>query len=288
MSTSILRYCPQCRQVDSIQKVSSVYEGGISTVTYEQPVIQGSIYDGSGHIDTYYERHTATFKSNLARRLAPPSRPLPHQISTISHLISVFSDKVRRQQIEEKERHADNTTYWEIAMGRWSLLYYCRRCDGVFLPSRSRFVPIDQILDYLYDIREKFVLHTEQTRITQAVVSMLAFYESAPGYLDHSQRVYEFDFDQTRSRYINWCLHIDHQKTHSNINIPLKALYYRSDGRICSEYQTICQIPSGWVSSVFSGGWGYPGPGEWDGGRYQVTLYLNYQEVANSWFWVRD
>ena len=39
---------------------------------------------------------------------------------------------------------------WEHAMQRWSALYYCARDDGVFIPSENTFVPIAQMMDYLY------------------------------------------------------------------------------------------------------------------------------------------
>jgi len=39
---------------------------------------------------------------------------------------------------------------WERAMQRWSALYYCARDDGVFIPSENTFVPITQMMDYIY------------------------------------------------------------------------------------------------------------------------------------------
>jgi len=39
---------------------------------------------------------------------------------------------------------------WPKAMQRWNELYYCARCDGVFLEG-SRLVPVEQMYSFLYE-----------------------------------------------------------------------------------------------------------------------------------------
>jgi hypothetical protein len=39
---------------------------------------------------------------------------------------------------------------WLEAMQRWNELYYCARCDGVFLEG-SRLVPVEQMYSFLYE-----------------------------------------------------------------------------------------------------------------------------------------
>ena len=68
MSTII---CPECGKDDMIQKVSAIYSGGVSTTSYQQPVViptkDGTFY---GNVDK-----TAVNSTALARRLAPPPKP---------------------------------------------------------------------------------------------------------------------------------------------------------------------------------------------------------------------
>jgi hypothetical protein len=45
---------------------------------------------------------------------------------------------------------ADQIPQWEMAIVRWYELYYCARDDGVFDPDEGVFVPIEEMMDYLY------------------------------------------------------------------------------------------------------------------------------------------
>ena len=40
--------------------------------------------------------------------------------------------------------------HWQRAITKWQQLFYCHRCDGVFLPGHFFFVPAGQMLDFLY------------------------------------------------------------------------------------------------------------------------------------------
>ena len=40
--------------------------------------------------------------------------------------------------------------HWQRAMQNWQRLYYCHRCDGVFMPGQLFLIPIDQMMDFLY------------------------------------------------------------------------------------------------------------------------------------------
>jgi hypothetical protein len=51
-----------------------------------------------------------------------------------------------RRAVEE----AAQMTKWELAMSRWNQLYYCYRDDGVFDPDERVFIPVKQMMNYLY------------------------------------------------------------------------------------------------------------------------------------------
>lgn len=39
---------------------------------------------------------------------------------------------------------------FSTAKGKWNSLYYCHKCDGVFLPGHVPLVPTDHMTDYLF------------------------------------------------------------------------------------------------------------------------------------------
>ena len=41
--------------------------------------------------------------------------------------------------------------HWQRAMAKWVDLFYCHRCDGVFLPGQPFLVPTIDMMDYLYN-----------------------------------------------------------------------------------------------------------------------------------------
>src|SRR2546421_10632092 len=40
--------------------------------------------------------------------------------------------------------------HWHRAISKWQRLFYCCRCDGVFLPGQSFLVPTISMMDFLY------------------------------------------------------------------------------------------------------------------------------------------
>lgn len=40
--------------------------------------------------------------------------------------------------------------HWQRAMAKWQYLYYCHRCDGVFLPGQPFLMPATHIMEFLY------------------------------------------------------------------------------------------------------------------------------------------
>jgi hypothetical protein len=47
-------------------------------------------------------------------------------------------------------RWQEEIAAWERAMDRWSRLFYCGRCDGVFIPGEGGFTPIGQMQQALF------------------------------------------------------------------------------------------------------------------------------------------
>ncbi len=96
--------CPGCYEIESIHKVSDLYDQGTTITEYDELIggeFEGKLIGG-------YERRRKVTQTDLARKLAPPL-------------------------------NADFTV-----MRKSNLLYYCSNCKGVFMAFRSRIVSVDQ------------------------------------------------------------------------------------------------------------------------------------------------
>jgi len=51
----------------------------------------------------------------------------------------------KRQYDEERTKWEAAMQVWNQAMHRWHRLYYCSRCDGVFIPGEGMFTPIEEM-----------------------------------------------------------------------------------------------------------------------------------------------
>lgn len=72
------------------------------------------------------------------------------------------NERTLREWTEQNERILEEWTLgplaawqkeveaWERATQRWDSLFYCARCDGVFIPGEARFTPVEQYLQALY------------------------------------------------------------------------------------------------------------------------------------------
>ena len=70
-------------------------------------------------------------------------------VSIPSYIGFIWSDMAVDDQIKlcEKSMRAKMQTKAEQ---RWLEMFYCGRCDGVFMPGEGRFVPIGEMRTYLY------------------------------------------------------------------------------------------------------------------------------------------
>ena len=159
--------CPECEKDDMVQKVSAIYSGGVSTTNYQQPVAvqtdSGMIY---GNVDK-----TAVSKTDLAKRLAPPTEPQPQSagclfwmvigclfIGFMGLMVASGGDYTlligsigvigfcfyyyKSYYIPFNKMYKDKLKpEWDKAKQKWPDLYYCYRNDCVFDPSTGKSVP---------------------------------------------------------------------------------------------------------------------------------------------------
>jgi len=174
--------CPSCLRADNVQKVSAIVNAGTSYGTYTG---YGSGVGYSSH-DGMAIDEVVTFSGSsqtaLSSLLSPPAQPtyssssgwLPLAPFGFGLLLLILLPEVpaivwaviialcvwpsvalyrytKRKNALNYAQFNDQMLPWQRAMAKWEDLFYCHRCDGVFLPGQSFFVPTIYMMDYLYD-----------------------------------------------------------------------------------------------------------------------------------------
>lgn len=176
--------CPNCHQVDLVQKVTAVVSGGTGTGTFVGSAQLPPTFASGARL----EGESSTI---LSQRLMAPLRPVyqspwgcltvggiivaaPFIFAIVAWVISNIIELelparnllflaiwvggtvliiwlTRNEASTRRAKYAVELPLWEKAIAKWQQLYYCHRCDGVFLPERgARLAPIGSMGAYLY------------------------------------------------------------------------------------------------------------------------------------------
>jgi len=194
--------CPSCGQVDQVQKVSAVVEGGTSTGAFTGTNQSAGYTFGRGGgvtVEGGTTTLTGTSRTQLAQRLALPSKPIRHAPTSVVSMVvwaviaaggglllwlNVYT------QIHNSDGSTDPSIFWALyiisgimigapairfcvlpgqykrdavrvqkglpiwnrAYSKWVHLYYCHRCDGIFVQGRENLYPTKSIKSYLSDV----------------------------------------------------------------------------------------------------------------------------------------
>lgn len=178
--------CPHCHQFDQVQKVSAIVAAGTITTTGLGPTLGVEGFLGSTGVPSPLVMGISslhgTARSLLSQHLAlPPPNPRAYLhrtlyatiilgiLSTVGTLLGKMLDLLpssdldlliiilaawalalilvgaAQQFLAAKERPA-----WRTAYAVWQQLFYCLRCDGVFLPGESSsLIPAEQMRIFL-------------------------------------------------------------------------------------------------------------------------------------------
>ena len=182
--------CPQCGQIDSVRKVSSIVNAGTSSSRYSG---YGDSIGHSAHgaivMDEYITINGIS-QTQLSLMLSPPIQPkaifvdgfavmsvllgITGIILLLFGLPIIFTSQfgfgiflllfsficigitiwmtVRNPTITTNEtiRFDKQLLEWKKAINRWNELYYCHRCDGVFISNLNFIVPTQYMMEFLY------------------------------------------------------------------------------------------------------------------------------------------
>lgn len=177
--------CPNCHQIDKVEKVSSIYNAGVSS---GRTVGSIKIHKYRGK-----QKMSGTTQTLLSRKLAPPALNPPALINRrqktrsdgsigcmalflfvvamlltplgviekilaiigfliVQHFLTSSTQATNASQLrtaqlaQQKQQKVDS---WQKATNLWNELYYCYRCDIVFDPRSGYFTPCERMTDWL-------------------------------------------------------------------------------------------------------------------------------------------
>jgi hypothetical protein len=177
--------CPNCGQVDRVEKVSSLFLSGIEAGRLHKLVEAAETQQSAESMSRL--DLPASERRILSRKLAPPSsgksqtvRPVHPDLVVLafSGVLPVFLAGVATSQREllvpilffvvvfyglylfqrkgliarfdrQKAARREEEQRIRRAIGRWMNLYYCAEDEGVFEPGRDNWTPVDQMLELL-------------------------------------------------------------------------------------------------------------------------------------------
>ncbi len=188
MATTSL-YCPHCDQIDSVRKVSAIVSDGTSSSRY-MGYGDGIGYSSHGMmVMDQIINLTGGSQTQLSQLLSPPIKPyernfdlvwlclillglfgflvtisglannITHETDTIGafitglicfSIVALASVAYIHKGKDEKIRFEREMPRWEKAISKWQQLYYCYRCDGVFLPGQNFIVSTQYMMNFLY------------------------------------------------------------------------------------------------------------------------------------------
>ena len=177
--------CSRCQQADAVQKVSGVVQSGSSETQATVRDAFGHTRTVVGQSST----SLATMLAPPKLRYAPPNSK--EQTKTILMVLlgvplllicvvefcalpflGIDSDPNGSQPLTAVWMAVSFVTaagavaLWVVALkhsnhirekhglpafAKWDQLYYCSRCNGVFVPGHARFIPTGQVRHYLYE-----------------------------------------------------------------------------------------------------------------------------------------
>lgn len=116
------------------------------------------------------------------------------------------------------------------------------------------------------------------------VIEKLLFFEKGREDLPLSQRKYEFQFDQSTTRYIAWELQLKYPAQSKPKPFVIEAVFYDLNEKEIGRLQQEATAEVGKVRSTHSRGWGWPEAGYWTPGRYRVAFFVSKRLLGEKSF----
>jgi hypothetical protein len=161
------RGCPSCDQVDAVRKVSAIYGAGTTESAGNTFGTAVSFGERGTEFTPFVAAHNTQSQTLLSKRLSPPKRPNDARLTCaiVGGLcvgfggIWLFSAVPGAAEIGLAVgllgaflffklvdwSTAKDRLRWQEQMARWDRLFYCARCDGIFVPGEAGLAPLDEL-----------------------------------------------------------------------------------------------------------------------------------------------
>ncbi len=146
--------CPQCHQLDRVQKVSAAWEETSRSSLQPPPkpepaerLTYNRILWSSGLLGLVPLTVTLFVNQTLA---------YPVWVGSSAAIFCwIGGNWLLRWKPRQEARDAEKVSEWASVRRRWESLFYCSRCDGVFVPDMSPLVPARLALDFVAFKRDR-------------------------------------------------------------------------------------------------------------------------------------
>jgi hypothetical protein len=154
--------CPQCKSAAAVAKVSALYYDCYSAEK-DRKWLPSDSYSWSRYQLVPTE---AKARKELAKRLAPPQNYATNGgemagvgveagggILADAGIVGLIIGGVLAFILLPLALFGSSASPrldWTAAMNRWDALYYCARCDGVFIPGQDKLVPSKKMHEFVY------------------------------------------------------------------------------------------------------------------------------------------
>lgn len=118
----------------------------------------------------------------------------------------------------------------------------------------------------------------------QLKVKDMLFYETGSTALSRGKRQYSTVFFQPEARYISWELSLTHPPLPKDTTVQVQYAYYDEHGALIGKYQTGIALNRQTTATFANMGWGWAEEGNWQAGKYEVSISFADSVVAKGGF----
>ena len=112
------------------------------------------------------------------------------------------------------------------------------------------------------------------------------FFESNSDQTGLKTRTIATRFPASATRYVYWDFEVEVAPPSAQMNLQIRAIWYRADGTVLTDTTTETHAKRGWTNVANAAGWGSSKPGSWALGGYRVEFRVGGRRIAGGSFFV--
>ena len=121
----------------------------------------------------------------------------------------------------------------------------------------------------------------------QANVTSIQFYESGDDNSTSDKRNYGSIFTKSKTRYVNWEIHLEYPHNRKSADFSIKAVLYSADDSIVEKQEIRYHVNADSRDTDLTYHWGQKKVGNWQVGSYRTDIFVDGKMIASDSFTVR-